>query len=188
MVGPSGMVGTFLAVNVDVGMVRQRSCHILGKIIAAHSQRTARGHCIAVGNVNDLAPHLRHLIFENAQRPIGQGAAHGIAADQFGQAIGCVRFGRALRTHLVQVNLDVAVGHLPCSLTTGQPAAHNRHLFHCLPPWPDRTRMTRMQRICTDFFREIRVDPAQSLLSVSHCSDGRIVTVSEWMPPEFVSR
>ena len=34
--------------------------------------------------------------------------------------------------------------------------------------------MTRMQRICTDSFRKIRVDPAQSVSSVSHSYDGYI--------------
>ena len=126
----------FLAMNVDVRMVRQCGCHLFGKIIAAHGQRTPCGHGIAIGNVDDLAPHPHHLVLENAQRPVGQGAAHGVATDQFGQAVGCVRFGRACGTHLIEVDLDAAVGHLPCRLTAGQPAADNRHLFHHLPPWP----------------------------------------------------
>jgi hypothetical protein len=89
------------------------------------SAAPAGSACLNAVAITRLPRRVSSLL-EDAQRAVGQGAAHRVAADQLGQAVGDVRLGAALRAHLVEMNVDAAAGDLPGGFRARQPAADDR--------------------------------------------------------------
>ena len=52
-------------------------------------------------------------------------ALEGVAADEFGEAIGLMRGGAEDRAHFVKANIDAPLGELKCSFGAGETAADN---------------------------------------------------------------
>ncbi len=76
-----------------------------------------------LGRVHDERVEPAHFFFEEADGIVELVAAERVAADQLGQPIGLVDFGRPNRPHFVDGDGNAARGRLPGRLTTGQAAA-----------------------------------------------------------------
>jgi hypothetical protein len=56
-------------------------------------------------------------------------ALEGIAADEFGEAVGLVRVGGLNGAHFVEGDRDAAFGQLPGGLRSGESATNDRNVF-----------------------------------------------------------
>ena len=104
----------------------QRLRDRLGKSIAVDGQRTAGGHLVGVGGAHDQGTQTAHFGVQQPDRVIGGIVrAEGIGADQFGEAVGAMRFRHSLRAHLMQHHPDAGPGDLPGGFGTGEAAAND---------------------------------------------------------------
>jgi hypothetical protein len=92
----------FLPVYGDERVAVDAFGDLLAEVLAADGQRRARGQRVLEGRGDHQAAQARQFLLEDAQRAVGQGAAHRVAADQLGQAVGDVRLGAPLRAHFVR--------------------------------------------------------------------------------------
>ncbi len=103
--GPSSFAGmrvTSSRRTVTSGCELMRCRHLGGEPFAVHRQRRTSGHARDVGRAHDERPEPPHLFFQKTDSVIELVTAEGVAADQFGEAVGVVHGCRPHRPHLVQ--------------------------------------------------------------------------------------
>ena len=127
--GARGNVRRLFAPNGNIGVLAQRGRDVFGEVFAADGQRAARGQRMAKGGLDDQAAHAEHFVLEDAQGAVGHGAAHGVAANQFGQPVSDVGVGRPDGAHFVELDGHAAVGELPGRFTARQAAANNGYVL-----------------------------------------------------------
>ena len=115
--------------------LRSRTTSILGwhritaraprreKIVAVYGERGAGRYPRQVGALQQQAAQRPQLGLEQAVRVAELGGFEGVAADELGEPIGLVGRGRHHRAHLVQGDIDPALGERPGRFRPGQPSA-----------------------------------------------------------------
>ena len=113
----------FFADDRDERMRGQLAGDDLGEPLAIDGESGARGNPAGFRGAHHERAEPPHFFFEEADGVIELVAAEGIAADQFGEAIGFVHGGRAHRPHLVERDRHALRRGLPRGLGAGQAAA-----------------------------------------------------------------
>ena len=120
----------FGAADLDPGVVVERPGDGGGKSVAVDRQRAAGGHLVGVGATHDQRAEAAHFGMQQPDRVIGGVVrAERIGADQFGEAVGAVRFGHPMRAHLVQHHADAGIGDLPGGFRAGKAGADDVNGF-----------------------------------------------------------
>lgn len=124
-----------------LGVAADKFGDIGGEFIPPDCQRAARGQRVFEGRAQDQTAQTLHLIFQDAQRPIRQDAAHRIAAHQLGQIVGNMGRGGPHGAHFVEGDGKAPLGQLPGGLCPGQPAAYNCYTLAC--HWVVRSQIVK---------------------------------------------
>jgi hypothetical protein len=98
----SGNRGHFLAHDGQQRVLRERARDRVGKTLAIHRERGARGYAARLGGAHHEGAEPPHLLFQQADGVIELVAAERIAADELRQPIAPVNGSRPHRTHLVE--------------------------------------------------------------------------------------
>ena len=105
--------------------------HSLGKPVAIHRERAARGHLVGVSRAHHQRAEPAHLLVEEADRiVVAVVGAERVRAHELGEAAGLVDRGGAQRAHLVQHHGNAPGGDLPSGFAPGQPAADDMDGLH----------------------------------------------------------
>ena len=124
---PVGDGGHLFPAQVDARVAADPFGDLRGEFIPPYGQGAARRQGVFECRTQNQTAQRLHLIFQNAQRPVGQSAAHRIAAHQLGQTVGDVGRGGAHRAHFIEGDGEAPLGQLPGRFGSGQPATHNCH-------------------------------------------------------------
>ena len=127
--------------DFDQGMIVQRLGDGGGKPVAVDRQRAAGRNLVGVGRAHDQRAQPAHFGMQQPDRIVGGiVGAERIGADQFGEAIGSVRFGHPDRTHLVQDHGNAGIGDLPGGFRAGEARADTCTVSEgiCWRSWPQR--------------------------------------------------
>jgi hypothetical protein len=108
-------------------MPHDRLGHSPAKCRTIHRQRISRGKGRFIGAGDNQRTEPAQLIFQQAERPVGQVGTEAIRAHQFGHGIGLVCGGHPAGTHFVEDHPRPALCGLPRGLSTGQARADDDH-------------------------------------------------------------
>ena len=106
------------------------------KPVAIDRERAAGRHLVGVGRTHDQRAQPAHFGVQQADRVVDRiVGAERVGADQFGKAIGLVRFGHPYGAHLMEHHRDACIGDLPGGFRAGEAAADHMHGFSCRYGW-----------------------------------------------------
>ncbi len=98
-----------------------------GEDLAIHGERAATRHPRAVGALEQHGSEQAELRLEQSMRVDEFDALEGVAADEFGEAVGLVGGGADHRAHFDEGDRDAALGEGPGRFRAGQPPAEDGH-------------------------------------------------------------
>ena len=116
--------------DLDARMRRQLLRDVAREALAIDGKRTARRHASRIRRRHDERAQAAHLLLENADGVLKSRTAQRIAADKLGEVRRLVRRGRCDGAHLVEQDLDAALGSLPGGLAAGESRARDDDLLH----------------------------------------------------------